>query len=860
MSGIGLILSIAKDALSAQRYSLDVTAHNIANVNTPGYSRQSPVLEARESAPYAGLILGRGVSIDQVLRSTDQFIENRLMQQNSSMLSSKELEGYLQLLEGLFNENSGTSISAMLVDFWNFWHDISNNPSGTPERIALYEQSVLLSEQFNTLDADLDELERDLTNAVSAGIGEINQITDEIAQINDQIVGMETTNTANDLRDQRNTLVSELSEYIDVKTFEQSNGSLTVITARGCVLVQERSSYDLVLGGDNGDRVKWQGSGNTTVDITDYITKGKLGGWLDMRDEVIAKYRLDLDAVAKEFIWAVNQQHSQGVGLQLFSSAVTGTNKTDSSHLLSTLTYGDKIDYEKDFRMWIDGPTGPTAVSVDMGISTATVSNWAGNAASASDTYTFTVDTGGQVGAGTQVITWSNTNGDTGTINNITAAGTYSVDGTMTFDIGTGNLVAGNTFTVNTNAAGTPAPLALGAGSPSGTANSVSDTYTFTVTTGGTIGTGTPVIAWSNSITSGTITISAAGDYAVDGMTLNFASGTLVADETFTITTDTNGKPTADLSSEWHWTLDSFEDRFDALATGVDATVTSDNGLTFTPDAGYSFGFSDQNFDASGLLAALGINTFFKGDSAGSIGTNAQIKNKDYIAAGKIINNVGLAVPAATNTSTGSITTSGPYTDTANATYTIGIIDDVGTIKFRWKKDDGAWSANINITIGSPQTINAGVTLTFNPGTYVDTDTFTIDVTALSDTSETIAVGDNTNALAITDLQNDSRDIEQWAISRGGSTANSSSNVAARVEAYYHAMVGSIGIISASTSRGRAFNEVMVNKLSEIRDSISAVSIDEEMTNLIKFQNAYAAAAKLITISDEMLDTLLGMV
>jgi flagellar hook-associated protein 1 FlgK len=73
-------------------------------------------------------------------------------------------------------------------------------------------------------------------------------------------------------------------------------------------------------------------------------------------------------------------------------------------------------------------------------------------------------------------------------------------------------------------------------------------------------------------------------------------------------------------------------------------------------------------------------------------------------------------------------------------------------------------------------------------------------------------------------------------------------------------MVGSIGIISASTSRGRAFNEVMVNKLSEIRDSISAVSIDEEMTNLIKFQNAYAAAAKLITMSDEMLDTLLGLV
>jgi flagellar hook-associated protein 1 FlgK len=333
-----------------------------------------------------------------------------------------------------------------------------------------------------------------------------------------------------------------------------------------------------------------------------------------------------------------------------------------------------------------------------------------------------------------------------------------------------------------------------------------------------------------------------------------------VKDETFTITTDTDGDPTANLPSAWHWTLESFKDRFNGLATNVTASVTSDYALKFSPDAGYGFGFSDQNFDVSGLLAALGINTFFEGSSARSIGTNPQIENKDFIAAGKINNNVGFAVAADTNTSTGTITTSGPYSppagETSDATYTITITN--GGTQFTWSKSDSSSGVATNISIGSLQTIDDGVTLIFNPGTYADNDTFTIEVTASSNPSRLLAKGNNTNALLIADLQFDSRNIEQWTTSRG-STANSSANSAATLEDYYHSMVGSIGIKSASITRIRAFNEAIANKLGVIRDSISAVSLDEEMTNLIKFQSAYAAAAKLIKVADEMLNTLLAV-
>jgi len=674
MSGIGLVLSIAKDALAAQRHGMDVTGHNIANVNTSGYSKQSLVHEAREPAPYGGLLFGRGVDVTQIVRSSDQFIEDRLMQQQSDMFSLKEMENYIQVLEGLFNENSESSMSMMMADFWNLWHDIANNPSGASERTALYEHSISLSDQFNTLNADLTQLGTDLTNAVSDGIEKINEITNEIGVLNGKIVGMEANNIANDLRDQRNMLVSELSEYLYAKTFEQSNGSLTVVTARGC---------NLELGGDNGDSVLWQGSGGATADITNYITSGKLDGWLNMRDEIIARNKLDLDALAKEFIWAVNQQHSQGVGLEALST-VTGTYQaTDETAALdsSGLTYADKI-VDGGFRMWVyDGD------------------------------------------------------------------GNYVTDETITIDADVTQLDAG------------------------------------------------------------------------------------VASDIVTQITNIHANITA---------------------------TTTDCKIQISTANSYTFAFSD---DTSNVLAALGINTLFTGSTAGGIGINDTIVNdKDNIAAAQVANNVGPAVAGSSNTGTGTIVTSGQYSGEADAAYIIEILteDDEDAATFQWSDDGGITWTGATASSSAQALGGEGVSVTFMPETYKVGDTFTISVTADPDSDYgTYALGDNTNSITIADLQYTTPDIAQWTCDR--INGNTEGSVTTTIENYYHSMVGTIGVTSASISRGSEFNEVMVNKLSEVRDSISGVSLDEEMTNLIKFQHSYAAAAKLISVSDEMLNTLLSV-
>jgi len=293
----------------------------------------------------------------------------------------------------------------------------------------------------------------------------------------------------------------------------------------------------------------------------------------------------------------------------------------------------------------------------------------------------------------------------------------------------------------------------------------------------------------------------------------------------------------------------------------ISATIT-DSKLKIAASNDYKFAFSD---DTSNVLAALGINTFLTNSTAGGMGLNDGLGlNKNFIAAAQVTNNVGPAVAGSGNAGTGTIVASGHYTGTANATYTIEILttgdeDDPGAATFQWSDDGGStWTGPVTADYPTAQALGGdGVSVTFLPDTYTAGDTFTIGVTADSNSYGTSAAGDNTNALAIVDLQYTSATISQWTCDRINAPTEGSVN--ATFEDYYHSMVGSIGIKASSISRSRGFHEMMMQTLSQTRDSISAVSLDEEMTHLMKFQQAYSAAAKLISIADEMMNTLLSV-
>jgi flagellar hook-associated protein 1 len=371
MGGMGLILNTAKDALLTQRIAIDVVSHNIANVNTPGYTRQTPVITAKDAAPVNGMIMGRGVDVQEIIRNSNQFIESRLQQRTSDLASFREQEVYMQTLEAIFNESSGQSLGSQLAEFWNAWHDLSNNPSGISERNILFERGSLLSQAFRDLSFSLFQVDTELNLSLEAGVGKVNELISKIADLNPQIVALQVEGNANDLLDRRNNLLTQLSELIDIKTYENENGNLTVTTGKGYTLVSSNDYYSLSY---NGNRIQWEASGGVRADITDSIAGGKLGGWLEIRDSILPGYRSDLDQLAGALIWEVNRIHSQGAGLETFSSATSAHKVLDPTvpigSAASGLPFHDRLVDGQSFTVWVHDGTG-AATSADITVDTS---------------------------------------------------------------------------------------------------------------------------------------------------------------------------------------------------------------------------------------------------------------------------------------------------------------------------------------------------------------------------------------------------------------------------------------------------------------------------------------------------------
>jgi len=443
MSGITSTLSIAKTAIAAQQYGLNVTGHNIANVNNPDYARQDAEHISNKPALYSGFLFGTGVNVSQIQQTVDQLLENRLTDEKSAQAMFEEAESYMKVLEGFFDENSDASMNSMLSEYWNSWHDLADNPLGSSERVQIYEKGNKLAQRFNSLMADLDQVSQDITYEIDATLISINALSSQVADLNREILGLEASRTANDLRDQRNSLVDRLGELINVDVITQGNGSIIVNAANGSTLVNGVDSYSLTM---KDKEVMWQGSFGAQFEITDNISGGKVAGWLVIRDEVIPKYKSQMDELSREMIWAMNYQHSQGVGLEYYSESLIGDYAVDESGWLSSFDFGDKIDYSKDFTLWTeDVSTSETSYNksvIDMSISNATLSNWQGIAPGGNQVrYKLTIVDGAVIGD--KIVTQTNgdrlsevwgasSGGATSALDNVMANQTLTVYGSPT--------------------------------------------------------------------------------------------------------------------------------------------------------------------------------------------------------------------------------------------------------------------------------------------------------------------------------------------------------------------------------------------------------------------------------------------
>jgi flagellar hook-associated protein 1 len=309
MSGISMALNIARGALMAQQKGIDVAGHNIANVNTPGYTRQKVVLDA-VGVPTANRIkLGYGVRVDRVTQCFDRFTTKSIQQETSVLSQFQSSKSILDTLQTNFNEGGDNGLSAVMEGFWNAWQDLANNPGGVSERSALLAKSRSLCERFQSTRDNLTGMEKEANDNIGIALGQVNGLTGRIADLNEQIVASEATGTsANDLRDERNSLIENLAQLVGITYVEDRHGSMLVLTQDGTSLVDGSRSWDLR---QDEDKILWD---NLPYDLSPRLSGGQIGAWLDMRDETLPQYAANLDELAGSLIYEVNRSHYQGFG------------------------------------------------------------------------------------------------------------------------------------------------------------------------------------------------------------------------------------------------------------------------------------------------------------------------------------------------------------------------------------------------------------------------------------------------------------------------------------------------------------------------------------------------------------------
>jgi len=342
MPGLFQGLEIGRRALLTNQLSLQTIGHNIANVNTPGYSRQRVDITSTYPEYNALGAIGTGVTVADINHVRDLFLGAQYQQENKSLGQWSYKDKILSEIESLFNEPNDNTLSDLMNNFWDAWSDLSTNPNSTSSRSAILEQAHLLTNGFHELANQLNNLRSSIDNDLVSMTQEINRLTGEIAKINHQIKSMELGNDkANDLRDQRDKLLDDLSKIIDVNTNVDKNGELTVYIGSMSII----NGSDTVKVGakvSNVDgvithKLVWEG---TSIDLKN--TNGQLKGLIDSRDEIIPRYLDKLNTLAGNLVNQVNSVHSTGYGL----NGTTGVNFFDTKY---TDAFNIKVNSDIEF-------------------------------------------------------------------------------------------------------------------------------------------------------------------------------------------------------------------------------------------------------------------------------------------------------------------------------------------------------------------------------------------------------------------------------------------------------------------------------------------------------------------------------
>jgi flagellar hook-associated protein 1 len=305
MAGLGTALNTALQALQANQIGLTVVSNNIANVNTPGYTRQRVLMQ---EAPSIGDIIrvGTGVEVVGTEAMRDQLIERRLWKETSAKAGSDQTQQSLSDIEGLFNEADNSGLLPLMSDFYNSFQKLSTNPASPEMRQQVITSATSLTQFINARANDLRDMKTSVDHSIQDDVSKANMLINQIAKVSEAIHEAEVTQPASDLRDQRTLLIKQLSQIMSVKELD-TDGTYQLTTGNNRPLVLAGAAVPLKVG--------TTASGSTTVlsgttDITSEITGGTLASRVATRDQSIPHYQQALDQLSFDLANQVNQVHS----------------------------------------------------------------------------------------------------------------------------------------------------------------------------------------------------------------------------------------------------------------------------------------------------------------------------------------------------------------------------------------------------------------------------------------------------------------------------------------------------------------------------------------------------------------------
>jgi flagellar hook-associated protein 1 FlgK len=326
---ISKLLDISRQSLFVYQKALEVTSNNIANANTPDFSRQKVIFSTIQPDKVDGLGIGSGVQIGDILRIKNQFIESQIRSYSEDQSFSEKKANLLSNLESILSEPSDLGISNLLNEFFNTWEELSVNPQSTQLRANVVQAAQNLSDKLHKVYENFNSVKNDLGKEAEENVKLINTYTSEIKSLNDQIFRTEVRGmNASDLLDKRDSAINELSKIVNINVAIDKD-NMANVSIGGVYSADRYNATEYKVVNENGVISIQSVDGQRTLSVK----KGSLGAVLELANKTIPDYIKTIDTFGNALVSSINSIHNQGytntepqtTGIDFFESYGFGT-------------------------------------------------------------------------------------------------------------------------------------------------------------------------------------------------------------------------------------------------------------------------------------------------------------------------------------------------------------------------------------------------------------------------------------------------------------------------------------------------------------------------------------------------------